>query len=366
MNAKEAAEKLFNWALATGLMHSDHISPADVAALDTDDMFPASAVEILRKRTIRHIAFNDQRNEVIVILQRSLPVSKKIQNALPQEIGGVAIKFRQGVTQTIGHQMAIPHAAPPWTLRQCANGQGRYACGSSISVGNNREAGTLGSLVKDTTGTLYGLSNNHVSGSCNYAARGLPILAPGVLDVCAGGLPPFTIGHHTKLLQLYPGSPDHVPAGGNLDAAIFEISNSDNVTSWQGNSYDTPSQVGALVGGIDVEKVGRTTGSTRGRVVGEMLGYHGIMYNAPLYQFAGPVYFRQMFAILGYGDAFSDSGDSGSLITTVSENGERKAVGIVVGGMDDSQAPGGKLSLALPIEPILTGLGVELVSGLNV
>lgn len=365
MEAREAADLLYKWALVTGLMQSEHVSPAEIGSLDTDDMFPLSAVEILRKRTINYIAFNEQRNEVIIFLKRALPISKKILNALPQELAGVGIKYRQGVTQTIGQQASAAHTSPPWIIRQSLNGEGRYACGGSISVGNNREAGTLGALVSDADGVIYGLSNNHVTGSCNYAAKGMPIVAPGVFDVCAGGVPPFTIGHHVKLMQLHPGSPDHVPVTGNFDAAIFEIADRDKVTSWQGNSYDTPSITSPLSANMEVEKVGRTTGSTSGRVLGQMRGFHAIQYHATLYNFSGPVFFQCMFAIIGHGDMFSDSGDSGSLITTILPTGERAAVGIVVGSMEDSQAPGGKLSLALPIDPILTGLNVSLVSGFN-
>lgn len=364
-SAKQAAEDIYKWSLATGLLHSEHLSIADVEAIDTDDLFPLSAVEILRKKKVRHIAYNDAEDSITIFLQRAIGTNKSVLNALPMEIGGIRIKYRQGITQTIGQHVSLPHSAAPWTIRQSSNGSGYYACGSSISVGNSREAGTLGAIVKDADGKLYGLSNNHVSGSCNYASKGLPIVAPGILDVCANGLHPFTIGTHSKLLELRTGSPDHVPAAGNIDAAIFELTFPDKITSWQGNSYDTPAAAANLEAGMIVEKVGRTTGSTQGKVMGKIYGFQSIMYNAPLYQFSGLVYFTELFAIIGHGDMFSDSGDSGSLITNVDPNGNRNAVGIVVGGMEDGQAPGGKITLALPIIPVLNELGVTLVSGLN-
>lgn len=364
-SAKQAAEAVYKWSLATGLLHAEHLSIADLEKLDTDDLFPLTAVEILRKKGVKHIAYNDADNQITMFLHRSIGTNKSVLNALPMEIGGVTIKYRQGITQTIGQQVALPHAAAPWTVRQSISGSGFYACGSSISVGNNREAGTLGAIVRDLEGKLYGLSNNHVSGSCNYAAKGLPIIAPGVLDVCANGINPFSIGNHVKLLELRIGSPDHVPASGNLDAAIFELSCPEKLTSWQGNSYDTPADAIDMEAGMDVEKVGRTTGSTQGKIMGKMYGFQPIMYNSPLYQFSGQVYFSDLFVIIGRGDMFSDSGDSGSLITTIDSAGQRKAVGIVVGGMEDNQAPGGKITLALPIIPVLNGLGVSLVSGHN-
>jgi hypothetical protein len=83
-------------------------------------------------------------------------------------------------------------------------------------------------------------------------------------------------------------------------------------------------------------------------------------------QFAGAVAFEPVFLIAGIGQAFSDNGDSGGLITAVDQGGQRVAVGIVVGGKADKSAPGEKVTIALPILPILEGLGVTLVSGHNV
>ena len=99
----------------------------------------------------------------------------------------------------------------------------RYTCGSSIFTGNRIGAGTLGCLVKDASGVLYGLTNNHVTGGCSYSEPELPVVAPGPADVVAGGFDPFTIGHHHKVLQLSVGSPDNVDVSDNLDAALFKI-----------------------------------------------------------------------------------------------------------------------------------------------
>jgi hypothetical protein len=121
----------------------------------------------------------------------------------------------------------------------------------------------------------------------------------------------------------------------------------------------------AFADGMEVEKVGRTTGFTRGTVLGTIFGAHPVQYAAAIYGFSGVVYFEPVVAIHGKGAAFSDSGDSGSLIT-MRFNGQRFAVGIVVGGKSDSAAPGGRTTIALPIEPILLRLGISLVSGHNV
>jgi hypothetical protein len=89
-------------------------------------------------------------------------------------------------------------------------------------------------------------------------------------------------------------------------------------------------------------------------------------YTAPLYNFAGAVFLEPVFTIVGDNGLFTDLGDSGSLITRVDGHGNRAAVAIVLGWMNDGSAPGGKAALALPVEPILTAFGVQLISGHNV
>jgi hypothetical protein len=179
-------------------------------------------------------------------------------------------------------------------------------------------------------------------------------------------LPPFTIGFHHHALALVPGSPDNVNAKLNFDAALFRIHNPSTVSSFQGASYDTPASTQPLVAGLNVEKVGRTTGHTKGTVISQVHGAHAVTYSAAIYNFNGIVCFDPVFAIAGQATVFSDAGDSGSLITTVDAQGARHAVGIVVGGMTDGSAPGGKITIALAIEPILQAFGVTLVTGHNV
>jgi hypothetical protein len=122
-----------------------------------------------------------------------------------------------------------------------------------------------------------------------------------------------------------------------------------------------------MVGNQLVEKVGRTTSHTTGRVIGKLQGPIIIPYASSIHNFSGPVYLDSVFTIAGQIGPFSDSGDSGSLVvTTPDANGVRSAVGIIFGKMQDGSAPGGIVSLALPISPILQRLNVTLVHGHNV
>ena len=366
MHAQDAAKLFHDWAVAEGFIPDSPLPTESLTPEQSALIEPMTAVgrQILRTRQVQSVLFNESANRIIVLTKKAAPVTKRQLEKLPKAVDDIEVVYRQGVTNPIGGPPSAPFGGPAYVVRHVGGGD-RYTCGSSISVGNIRDAGTLCCLVRSVTGELYGLSNNHVSGSCSFAGVGLPILAPGVHDVSPGGMPPFTIGFHAVSLAMIAGSADNVDATKNMDAAIFKIASPNLVSSFQGNAYDTPSTATAMVGGLEVEKYGRTTGLTKGRVLGQVNGPHPIRYNSPVYSFSGDVSFEPVFAIVGLTDAFSDAGDSGALITTVDASGLRTAVGIVVGGMNDGTAPGGKLTIALPIGPTLQALDVTLVSGHN-
>lgn len=367
MHTSEAARIFHDWAVSEGLMPDGPVAPITSTNVEFAQIAPVTEAgkQFLRAKQVQGVAFNEPRHEIVVFTKRVAPSSKKQLQALPSAIADVQIVYRQGVQNPIGHEPSVPFGGPAYVVRN-SGAATFYTCGSSISVGNCRDAGTLGCLVRDAAGTLYGLSNNHVSGSCSFAGVGLPIVAPGIFDVVPGALPPFTLGFHANSLPFLAGSADNVDPKLNQDAAIFRIANDALVSSYQGSSFDSPATAIPLAADMEVEKVGRTTQHTRGKVLGQVYGSHAIQYQAALYSFAGFVSFDPVFAITGLGGLFSDNGDSGSLITTIDSDGQRKAVGIVVGGRTDSSAPGGKTTIALPILPILQALGVSLVTGHNV
>jgi len=367
MHTSEAAQIFHDWANGEGMIPDGPTSPIVSTPQDFVHITPKTegGKQILRTKQIQAIASNEPLKRIVVFMRRAAPNTKKKLAMLPAHVDDVEIAYRQGSPVTIGPLLTLPQGGPSFTVRQTATGPA-YTCGSSISVGNHRDAGTLTCLVRDAAGVLYGLSNNHISGSCSFALVGLPILAPGVFDVVPNGCNPFTIGVHSVSLPFVPGSPDNVDWKNNSDAAIFKITDPTKVSSYQGSAFDTPATDSPLIGNQVVEKVGRTTQHTTGRVLGQLHGAHPIMYNVAIYSFSGTVCFEPSFSIAGQGGLFSDSGDSGSLITTVGPNGVRTAVGIVVGAMNDGSAPGGKITVALPISPILQRLGVTLVSGHNI
>lgn len=367
MQASDAARIFHDWAFSEGLMPdgpaaTPSSTPAEFALIQP---VTEKGRQILRSKRVASIVFAQTRDEIVVFTKRAAPASKKIIAALPANVDNIVVRYRQGAETPIGTEPTVAFGGPPYLVRQTGTAS-QYTCGSSISVGNFRDAGSLGCLVRNAGDVLHGLSNNHVSGGCNFAGVGLPILAPGIVDVMPNGLAPFTLGFHTLSLNMVSGSVDNVDPKTNQDAAIFRIANEGLVSSFQGTFHDTPVATMGFVDGMEVEKVGRTTGHTRGRVIGQIFGAQTIQYSAALYGFTGLVSFDPAFSIVGQGDLFSDNGDSGSLITTVDNAGQRFAVGIVVGGKADGSAPGGKTTIALPISPILQGFGVSLVSGHNV
>ncbi len=272
-------------------------------------------------------------------------------------VKGVKIEYHVGGTAFVKGNVPSPGITYPYFLNR-----GVICCGSSVHPVNCLGAGTLGALVKDSSGRLFGLSNNHVSGACNCAAPGLPILCPGPIDANEDSISPFTIGRHSRLLPINEGTPENINVSANWDAAIFEIEDAEQVSSMQGEVCDTPDRVGPLIGGMRVEKVGRTTGHTSGSLVGMAATPLPVNYTIREYGVSKTVYFEQVGVVEGdNGHPFSRAGDSGSIVMGVADDGSRTAVGLVFAGNEPRAQ-----SFILPLEPILQQLNVELVYGHNV
>ncbi|GKQ46674.1 hypothetical protein PSTH1771_27840 [Pseudomonas syringae pv. theae] len=317
---------------------------------------------MMRQKELLSIAFNENSKTIFLYTKRK--VSGKDLKVLPQSIRNCGIAYPQGMVEEIGKNNQVAHGAAASMI--IAGGFNRYACGSSISPGNSHSAGTLGALVIDNAGAILGLSNNHVTGLCNHSQVGLPILAPGVLDVSPGGVNPFTLGFHKSVLEMSIGTQGNVDVSRNSDAAIFTILEPQNVSSSQGGVYDTPTSVTDPVDGMCVEKVGRTTGHTRGKIVGRELMPVEISYSAANFGFQGRILFENVWVIHGENVPFGQPGDSGSLIVQMDEHGIRHAVGLLFAGGTDSLGPENQRTFFLPIRPILEKLQVSLLGGHNV
>jgi hypothetical protein len=318
-------------------------------------MFAVPQVEqVLRRRAINLIAFNDVQSKVVIFTKSKVNASDL--KILPYASKGVSIEYAVGGVPMVRGEVPQPHDPKPFFLHQ-----GNYCCGSSVFPANCIGAGTMGLLARDANGVLHGVTNNHVTGACNHAHPGLPILAPGPCDVSDDGIDPFCIGRHAKLIPINDGIPENMDIDGNIDASSFRISDGANVSSMQGNLCDTPHIVGEPQPGSIVEKIGRTTGYTRGRVIGQSVSPIPVSYVLNEYSVRKLVYFNSVFVVSGLQGDFSKRGDSGSLVMSVTPSGDRIAVGLVFAG-DEQRG----LTFILPLSTILLNLGLEICSGLNV
>lgn len=207
-----------------------------------------------------------------------------------------------------------------------------------ISVAHYKvTAGTLGCFVKDDNGKTYILSNNHVLANTNLGRYRDPILQPGPLD--GGRRNSDAIAELSYLVELdmqNPNTMDAALASFTLDAAPVYLINQTNKIS---GTVDP-------VNKMKVEKFGRTTGHTKGRITVRSMDLK--------VDFDGPeITFQDQMQIKGYsGKWFCDGGDSGSLVF---QTDTLKAVGLLFAGDEDGT------TYASPIKDVLTALSVKIL-----
>ncbi|MHC2000898.1 hypothetical protein ACYQR9_10675 [Methylobacterium sp. CM6241] len=358
-NAEDFALSFHSWAKENGYLANDmfdspgHRVPLSAVFPQNRDIVDIPATDILISRIQISAVFHDnERNTVTICTRGAIPLYRA--KAMPESAEDVSIRWIGSCSI-----QSNPPPTPPTTpiTQRSYRHNGLVACGSSVHPASIHGAGTFGCLVRDPAGTIYGMSNNHVTGGCNHMEEGMPILTPAALDASSEASHPVpeTLGRHARSIPLRSGDLRIVPAQTH-DAAIFTILDPSRVTSMQGDgAYDTPAQIFSPHSGVRVKKIGRSTGQTTGSVLGTQSAPVAFPYNSD--RFRAHVYIGGGLAIEGdNGQPFSGPGDSGSLVVT--EDGQY-AVGLIMGSM-------GHLSLALPIDPTLTELGVSLVSGYSV
>ncbi len=215
------------------------------------------------------------------------------------------------------------------------------------SIGHHKiTAGTLGCFVRREGGALLVLSNNHVLADENRARSGDPVIQPGNYD--RGNDPADRVALLDRFVRMSARKPNLVDCA---TASVIEGIEAD-VSKLTG--------IGKLRGlgppvvetGGRVHKIGRTTGITRGRVTAFELDDVVVEYDI------GDLTFDDQIEIDGERGAFSDGGDSGSLIV----NDAREAVGLLFAGSDQGGRNDAGLTYANPMHTVLKKLGVDLVS----
>ncbi len=204
-------------------------------------------------------------------------------------------------------------------------------------------AGTLGGFVTvEGSDGLYVLSNNHVLANSDQAALDDPVLQPGPHD---GGRAGDRVGRLARAVPLEAGG------GNTVDAALALLE--DDLTG-----VDLSYPVGRLTGWAEpddevaVEKVGRTTGWTTGRISAIELDDVAVQYPVGVVSFDGQI------EVTGDAGAFSAGGDSGSVVYRPDT---RQAVGLLFAGSERGGENGAGLTFCNPIGLVLTALGATLV-----
>jgi hypothetical protein len=149
MEAREAARIFHDWAYAEGLMPEGPFAPVSSSQAELALVQPVTDVgkQLLRAKNIQSLAFSRARSEIVVFTKKVAPQSKNFLEAIPTHVDDIAVKYRQGAQHPIGPELTQPFGGPPYVIRTVGQSS-FYTCGGSISVGNNREAGTLGCLVR--------------------------------------------------------------------------------------------------------------------------------------------------------------------------------------------------------------------------
>ncbi len=211
-------------------------------------------------------------------------------------------------------------------------------------------AGTIGCRVKDPSGNVFALSNNHIFAKINLAEIGDPVLQPGPYD--GGTTPDDRIG---TLADFEPLNFAVLPPN-TMDAAVALSSPEQLGNSTPPDGYGTPKSrpMKAHVH-FKVQKYGRTTKLTEGAIEA-VNATVSVVYRNPDFDPENPdgtiplytaIFVNQI--LVTPGETFVQGGDSGSLVVSRG----KKPIGLVFAG-------GAAHGIVCPIEPILERFNVTI------
>ena len=218
-------------------------------------------------------------------------------------------------------------------IAQSNTGRFRPAPGG-VSLGHYKiTAGTLGCLVKDKkSGKVLILSNNHVLANSNKAEKGDPILQPGPYD--GGKKPKDLIGYLENWIEI-----NFKKEANLVDAALARPKVSGDVRP-EIMLIGSPQGLTKAKIGMPIQKSGRTTGYTTGKVK-DISASVKVNYDNQTALFRGQILTTNM----------SQGGDSGSLVLDM----KARAVGLLFAGSE-------QVTILNPINEVLRLLDVEILS----
>jgi hypothetical protein len=174
-----------------------------------------------------------------------------------------------------------------------------------VSISHPRvTAGTLGAFVNvSNSSRVHILSNSHVLAASGLANVGDEIIQPGSRD---GGAPP-----HDSVGTLATFVPLRQPPTVNYVDAATCLLNRDISYNYSPLPSNLSGPADPESEGLVVEKIGRTTGRTRGKITDFALDNVWVSYYEPPLD----LIFSDQIAVTGLGTApFSLGGDSGALV----------------------------------------------------
>jgi hypothetical protein len=241
----------------------------------------------------------------------------------------------------VGRIAKSQNTDPPWYQAK----QRPLLVGSSIGH-VAVTAGTLGCFVTNPKMKYPAiLSNNHVLANENRGKKGDAIVQPGRYD---GGR-----SRDDRIATLLRFVPLQTGAHNRMDAAMASIDGNlafeiDKIVAFGRVKAYNPDLIEP---GLNVVKMGRTTGLTRGKVTAIEVDDIIVAYDS------GDLIFDGQFEIESERDGpFSLGGDSGSLIM----DAEGHARGLLFAGSDQGGSNGRGLTYATELGSILKDLDVDL------
>lgn len=270
----------------------------------------------------------------------------QILTAVPNVVGlPLTLDGLETDVEVIGPVWALGHA--PWedpADASASNPRSRFPRPVPIGVSTGQPdvtAGTIGARVTNG-GEIFALSNNHVYADRNAAKIGDNVLQPGRAD---GGGTPDAIGTLSDFEPLRFCKALLCPDN-KIDAAIAVTTAENLGTATPETGYGQPqSKTIAAKLNQGVQKFGRTTGHTHGKITG-INATITVNYRTGNVRFSGQ--------IIVSGNGFSQGGDSGSLIVTEGRGDlDKRPVALLFAGSPTS-------TIANPIDLVLDRFRVRI------
>jgi hypothetical protein len=325
-------------------------SAPDLAAVGRDDdLGPALAAQgkhtgrLMRDRDLLGTAvgrLNDGRPEVTVFARNAGAAAR-----VPKDLDGVpvTVEVTGEISALPAASKASPHAKPGGGGSTSVNPTD-YARPAYVgmSTGNALEcaAGTISAKISKG-GSFYALSNNHVYARENAASVGEVIYQPGRYDLNCGSGSQYAFGTLASFQRI------SFTSNNTVDVALAKLNDANQLSATTPpGGYGAPSSTTATATlNMAVQKFGRTTGLTTGKVT-------GVNVTVRVQYTDGVATFVNQVQITGNKGAFSKAGDSGSLIVT--QSGRNPVALLFAGGQTST--------FANPIGPVLQAVGGTIVS----